>query len=575
MLLMPLFFYACGQQTGDRSGNHLFTLMPASTTHADFINHLDYDEQLKKKFNIYTYRNFYNGGGVALGDVNNDGLIDIFLTSNMGPNVLYLNKGIFEFEDISRRAGITGKGQWSTGVSLADVNGDGWIDIYVCNSGNVAGDEKRNELYINNGDLTFSEQAEDYGINDPGYSTHGAFFDYDKDGDLDLYLLNNSFKAIGSFSLKDNQRLVRDSIGGDKLFRNDGNKFTDVSVEAGIYGSVIGFGLGVTVGDIDQDGWMDIYVSNDFFERDYIYINNHDGTFKETLTDMMRCISAASMGADMADINNDHYPEIFVTDMIPEHDDRLKTKTTFDNWDSYRSNVENGYHHQFTRNMLHLNNADGTFSEIGRLTGVYATDWSWGALIMDLDNDGLKDIFVANGIYQDLTDQDYIQYFSNRDMVLSIVSGNNVDYKTLIDAIPSVKIPSYAFKNMGNYRFQNMAAPWGLSSPSHSNGSAYGDLDNDGDLDLVVNNVNMPMFIYRNETSEQLPDHHYLKVILKGEPGNTAAIGAKVTIKHKDNIVYLEQMPMRGFKSTVDSRPNLGLGPLTMVETPFQCHSTW
>ena len=230
-------------------------------------------------------------------------------------------------------------------------------------------------------------------------------------------------------------------------------KFTDVSEEAGIYGSVIGFGLGVTVGDIDQDGWMDIYVSNDFFERDYIYINNQDGTFRETLTGMMRSISAASMGADMADINNDHYPEIFATDMVPEDNDRLKTKTTFDNWEGYKSSAENGYHHQFTRNMLQLNNADGTFSEIGRLAGVNATDWSWGALIMDLDNDGLKDLFVANGIYKDLTDQDYIQYFSNRDMVMSIVTGNNVDYKTLIDAIPSVKISSYAFKNKGNFRF--------------------------------------------------------------------------------------------------------------------------
>ncbi len=541
--------------------------MPSSVTHAEFVNTLDYHKQLETKFNIYTYRNFYNGGGVALGDINNDGLIDIFMTSNMGSNVLYLNKGDFKFEDISQLAGIQGNGQWATGVAFADVNGDGWTDIYVCNSGNVAGDSRRNELYINNGDLTFSERAKEYNIDDPGYSTHGIFFDYDKDGDLDMYLLNNSSKAIGSFNLKNNQRLIRDSVGGDKLFRNDNNKFTDVSIEAGIYGSVIGFGLGVTVGDIDQDGWMDIYVSNDFFERDYIYLNNQDGTFRETLPDMMRSISAASMGADMADLNNDHYPEILATDMVPEHNDRLKTKTTFDSWDSYKSNVENDYHHQFTRNMLQLNNTDGTFSEIGRLAGVNATDWSWGALIMDLDNDGLKDLFVANGIYKDLTDQDYLQYFANRDMAMSIVSGSKVDYKTLIDALPSVKISNYAFKNTGSYNFLNVAGKWGLDTPSFSNGAAYGDLDNDGDLDLVVNNVNMPMFIYRNETNRLLPGNHYLKVTLKGEPGNTSAIGTKITAKHNGKIIYLEQMPMRGYLSTSDSRPNLGLGPLTVIDS--------
>ncbi|HKK41750.1 MAG TPA: VCBS repeat-containing protein [Bacteroidales bacterium] len=563
LLIITLLLFGCS----NKKKIQLFTLLPNSKTHADFVNHLDYEKQLKTKFNIYTYRNFYNGGGVGLGDINNDGLIDIFMTANMGANKLYLNKGNFEFEDISAKAGIEGKGNWSTGVCMADVNGDGFTDIYVCHSGNMEGDDKRNELYINNGDLTFTEEAGKYGIDDGANSTNAVFFDYDKDGDLDLYVLNNSSKAIGSFNLSENQRMVRDSVRGDKLLRNDGDRFTDVSAQAGIYGSIIGFGLGVTVGDINQDGWMDIYISNDFFERDYIYLNNHDGTFSERLPEMIRTISQASMGADMADLNNDHYPEILATDMVPEHHDRFKTKTTFDNWESYKANVDNGYHHQFTRNMLQLNNADGTFSEIGRLAGVSATDWSWGSLIMDLDNDGLKDIFIANGIFKDLTDQDYIQYFANRDMVMSIISGKNIDYKTLIDAIPSVKISSYAFKNMGNYRFDNMASEWGLATPSFSNGSAYGDLDNDGDLDMVINNVNMPMFIYRNETNKIFPGNHYLKVILKGEPKNTEAIGAKITVKNKGKFIYLEQEPMRGYLSTVDPRPNLGLGPLTRVDS--------
>ncbi len=566
LILLPLIAYACNVGLPGPDGKKLFKLLPASDTKADFVNHLDFETQLKNKFNIYTFRNFYNGGGVALGDINNDGLVDIFMVSNMETNVLYLNKGNFVFEDISKKAGIEGKG-WSTGVSLADVNGDGLLDIYMCKSGNAGGTQSRNELYINNGDLTFTEQANEYGIDEQGNSTQGVFFDYDKDGDLDMYLLKNYPKAIGSFNLKENQRMVRDSLGGHKLFRNDGGKFTDVSEKAGIYGSNIAFGLGVTVGDINQDGWLDIYVSNDFFERDYIYLNNHDGTFRETLPQMMRSTSGASMGADMADINNDHYPEIFATDMIPEHNDRLKTKTTFENWENYISNVKNGYHHQFTRNMLQLNNTDGTFSEIGRMAGVYATDWSWGSLIMDMDNDGLKDIFVANGIYKDLTDQDYIQFFSNRDMVMSIMKGNNVDFRKLIDAIPSVKIPSYSFKNMGDYRFQNVSEKWGLATPGHSNGSAYGDLDNDGDLDLVVNNVNMPMHIYQNETNKLLPDNHYLKVILKGEGKNTEAIGAKITVRDKGKQFYLEQMPMRGYLSTVDPRPNFGLGNLTMVDS--------
>ena len=528
----------------------------------DFTNQLTFDND----FNIYTYRNYYNGGGVALGDINNDGLIDVYLTANMAPNRLYLNKGNFQFEDITQKANVAGTKAWSTGVSMADVNGDGLMDIYLCNSGDVKGDNKQNELFINNGDLTFSERAEEFGIADPGYSTHAAFLDYDRDGDLDLYILNNSYQAIGSFNLRKNERPNRDPLGGHKLLRNEGNHFVDVSEQAGIFGSVIAFGLGVTVGDINKDGWPDIYVSNDFFERDYLYLNNRNGTFRECLTEQLRSISGASMGSDLADINNDTYPDIFGTEMLPSDNERLKTVTMFENWDRYQYNVDNDYFHQFTRNMLQVSNGDGTFSELGRLAGVEATDWSWGALMFDMDNDGLKDIFVANGIYQDLTSQDFLQYISNEEIVKTIISGNRVDYKKLVEYMPSTPVPNVAFHNEGNLRFTNQAEAWGLSKPDFSNGSAYGDLDNDGDLDLVVNNVNQPVSVFRNDANVLFPGNHYLKLELSGEKGNTYALGAKVTAEAGSNRFYLEQMPIRGFESTMDPRPNLGLGSVDTLD---------
>ena len=544
----------------------LFSLQDSSRTGIHFVNKLSF----KNEFNIYRYRNYYNGGGVAIGDVNNDGLEDIYLTANMEANHLYLNKGDLNFEESGEKSRVQGERAWSTGVSIVDINADGMMDIYVCNSGEVDGDNKKNELFINQGIdekgvPVFKEQAEIYGLADEGFSTHAAFFDYDKDGDLDVYLLNNSYRAIGSFNLKLNERPKRDIKGGDKLLRNDGGSFTDVSVSAGIYGSVIGFGLGVTVGDVDNDGWQDIFISNDFFERDYLYINNQDGTFTDRLTEQMQVISAASMGADMADVDNDLHPDIFVTEMLPGTYERLKTKTTFENWAKYQYNIENDYYHQFTRNMLHHNNGDGTYSEISRYAGVEATDWSWGALIADFDNDGWKDLFVANGIYQDLTDQDYLNYIADEEVMKSVISSEGVDYQKLVDVIPSNPISNYIYKNDRESGFENKTEAWGLGVKTFSNGSAYADLDNDGDLDLVINNVNMPLYLYENNAVTL--GANYIKLSLNQEGQNPNGIGAKVYVYSCGLTQFLEQMPNTGFQSSMDNRPHFGLGDCNNVDS--------
>ena len=561
-----ILMFSCGKEEAKTPS--LFEQISPEESGITFSNDLSFD----KKFNIFTYRNYYNGGGVALGDINNDGLLDIYFTGNLADNKLYLNKGNFQFEDITEKAGVKGNRAWSTGVAMADVNGDGYLDIYVCNSGDISGDNKQNELFINQGDGTFLEMAEQYGLADQGFSTHAVFFDYDRDGDLDVYLLNNSYQAIGSFNKMQNKRPERDPVGGDKLFRNDGGKFTDVSEEAGIYGSVIGFGLGITIGDVNQDGWPDIFISNDFFEKDYLYINNQDGTFTESLESAMRSISAASMGADIADINGDGLLDIFVTDMLPEPMDRLKQVTTFENWDRFQFNKNYGYHYQFSRNMLHINNGDGTFSEMGRMANVEATDWSWGALIFDMDNDGLRDLFVANGIYQDITDLDYLNFIDNEETKVKIITQEGVDYKALIDPIPVNPVPNYAFKNLGDLQFENKAQEWGLGEAIHSNGSAYGDLDNDGTLDLVINNVNKPAQIFKNLSKTLLPENHSIQFELIGKGMNTQAIGTQILAIAGDQKFYLEQMPNRGFQSSVDPKLTLGLGKITKLD---QIYITW
>jgi hypothetical protein len=564
LILLFLSLFSC--QKEEKNTDPLFRHLDADETGIAFRNDLIYTE----KVNPYTFRNFYNGAGVALGDINNDGLIDIFLAGNQTSNRLYLNLGNLKFKDITDQAGLNSSGYWSTGVSMADVNGDGLLDIYVCKSGPSGGEKRHNELFINNGDLTFTESSKEYGIAEEGLSQHAVFFDFDKDGDLDMYLLSNSGRSVGIFDLREGQREIRDPEGGNKLFRNDSNKFTDVSEAAGIFGSSIGYGLGVTVADLNDDNWPDLYVSNDFFERDYLYLNNQDGTFAEVLPEVLPEISMGSMGADIADLDNDARPDIFVTEMLPKDLARVKTKTPFEDWDKYQASVKAGYHHQFTRNTLQRNLGfrPGTkipvFSELSRMAGVEATDWSWGALIFDMDNDGLKDIFVANGIVKDLTDFDYVDFYVNNQEKVNRFREDSVLLTKMIDAFPSIPQQNFLFKNLGSWNFETLSQSLGLDQLTFSTGSAYGDLDNDGDLDLVINNLNERAFIYQNTTSESKKGNY-----LSLELGQ--AFGAKVTVYSGNQKFYQEYQPVKGYMSSVDPRIYFGLGQLEKLDS-LQIH---
>ncbi|MFS4468626.1 VCBS repeat-containing protein [Maribacter sp. 2210JD10-5] len=576
LVLFSITLFSCDfeekkERNKEEKKTTLFTLLSAEETGVNFRN----DVQNGKEMNIFKYRNFYNGGGVAIGDINNDGLADIFFSGNKVVNRLYLNKGDFKFEDISETAGIKGNKPWSTGVVMADVNNDGLLDIYVSNAGNMKGNNHDNDLYINNGDLTFTERAAEFNLAKTGFSTHASFFDYDKDGDLDAYILNNSNIPVSSLGYAE-QREVRaqDWEGvpdifkgvGDMLLRNDNGTFTDVSEAAGIYGSLIGFGLGVMVVDINKDLYPDIYVSNDFYERDYLYINNQDGTFREEIKEWTNHLSLSAMGIDIADINNDGLSDIFITDMLPEPDQRVKSVMEFEGYNIFKLKQSKDFHQQYIQNTLQLNNGNGSFSEVAYYSGIEATDWSWSGLLFDMDNDGLKDIFITNGINHDLTDLDFVDFFANEIIQKMALTGKKESIDSIINKMPVTPLPNYAYRNNGDITFSNNNKDWGFEMPTRSNGAAYGDLDNDGDLDLVVNNVNMESFIYRNNTNEQ-KDHNYIKLRFKGPDGNKFGVGTVASIYFKDQIIEQTLMPSRGFQSSMEYAMTIGLGTSNQIDS--------
>ena len=543
--------------------NKLFLSLPSSSTGIDFVNEIQETDAL----NILEYLYMYNGAGVTIGDINNDGRPDIYFASNQQSNKLYLNKGGMKFEDITVQAQVGGKvapSSWTTGVTMVDINADGWLDIYVCKVHAFRDLEGGNELYVNNGDGSFTELAKKYGLDAYSYAQQSAFFDFDLDGDLDMYLLNQAVHTPNSYKRGELRETEQDSLAGDRLYENRDNYFVDISNEAGIYGGSMGYGLALAIGDINNDNYPDIYVSNDFHENDYLYYNLGDGTFEEKISESVGHTSTFSMGNDLADINNDGLLDIITLDMKPYDEQVLKTSLAPDIYSIYSFKLSHGYHYQFARNMLQLNQGNlfgiqSSFSEVGEQFGIDATDWSWGALMADFDLDGRKDIFITNGIPRRPNDLDFINYTS-----AGLYDPDSLDFSSTIKMMPEGKVPNIAYRNTGG-EFKDVSSEWGLNLDGYSNGAAYGDLDNDGDLDLVVNNLDALASIYENTITEQ-PGSQFVKVKLNGSDKNPRGNGARVTLKCDQGTQMLEQYPVRGWLSSMGHSLVFGLGSANTVE---------
>ncbi|QMU26741.1 VCBS repeat-containing protein [Adhaeribacter radiodurans] len=555
--------------TDDAPQNPLFTLLAPEKTQVNFSNTLT--ESMYA--NVLMYQYFYNGGGVAVGDVNNDGQQDIYFTGNMTPNRLYLNKGNMQFAEVTEPAGVAGRrNTWKTGVTMADINADGLLDIYVCYSGNMPPEARLNELFINqgpdaSGTPRFQEQARQYGLADSSFSTNATFFDFDRDNDLDMFLLNHNpqlFSNLDDISISEIKKHPEPNMRV-KLFQNNQGHFEDVSAKAGLANSAFTYGLGAGVSDINQDGWPDIYVSNDYSAPDYLYINNGNGTFTDKLKSGIGHTPIYSMGNDVADLNNDALTDIVTLDMLPEDNRRQKLLFAPDNYEHFNMFLRVGFHYQYMRNMLQVNNGNGTFSEVGQMSGMSNTDWSWAPLVADYDNDGWKDMFVTNGFLRDFTNMDFIKF---RGDFLRLKGGNmrEEDVNALVKSMPSSNVVNYVFQNTGGVQFRDQSRAWGLNKASNSNGAAYADLDNDGDLDLVINNLNQPAFIYQNQSDKYL-NNNYLQIKLQGAGKNTFGIGAKITAYSQGKKQFLEQIPTRGFQSSVSPVLHIGLGAASTVDS--------